>query len=234
MQTDSLPAPSEELIEAPPRIRLLIGESQLIFKVGFEKVLAAETRFHTIAIVDNYALFLRRLGEKKAQIAFLDEDLINKDFTQIEWILNQGTNTRIIITVSNENRDKCLAYMQAGVAGVMPRVISPAQLRECIFSVMEGQRWATGKVRSWIIEDWHRLRGAGAVAATNRIPNYSQREMLAMALLVRGHSNRAIASAANTSEQTIKNVFGSLYKKTGVRGRDELRKHIIRCSLPLG
>ena len=151
----------------------------------------------------------------------------------MRWFVNSYPNTQVIVEVHSEELAFCLSLLRAGARGVVPRLIAPTQLAQCIQSVVAGNHWISGKVLGWLIDDWktHRpIRGGAKLD----LPHFNTREIVVMSMIVRGHKNSEMAAQIRTSEQTIKNILSRLYRRLGVPDRQSLRSYCINMGVPAG
>jgi len=220
---------------AEPRegaIRILVGESQAIYTFGLQSVLASLPNIDNVGVATSFQTLLRLVAETEPDIVLLDECLLDRRADKLLWLLNSYPNSNVIVEVNSESLALCLTLLRAGARAVVPRLVTPEQLKQCIKSVAEGNPWVSGKVLGWLVDDWqtHRpLRGGGAKPDFLR---FNARETVVLSMIVRGHKNSEMAAHIRTSEQTIKNILSRLYRRLGVPDRQGLRRYCINLGVP--
>ena len=212
-------------------IRILIGESQAIFIAGLKSVLASHPDIDNVGVANSFQMLLRLVAETEPDIVLLDESLLDRRADRLRWLLNSHPNTNVIVEVNSEELAFCLSLLRAGARAVVPRLVAPAQLAQCIQSVAKGSHWISGKVLGWLIDDWQTHRPMRSEVSLE-LPHFNARETMVMSMIVRGHKNSEMAAHIRTSEQTIKNILSRLYRRLGVSDRKGLRRYCINMGVP--
>lgn len=141
--------------------------------------------------------------------------------TILNTIHSVSPSTRGIVLSSDLAREDVVSYFQAQARGILPAELTDFEtLCKCIYSVNEGQIWASSKQLNYLIES---LSGAKPLQIVNAEGEavLSAREQEVLNLLSEGRSNRAMAEALNLSEHTIKNHLFHIFYKLGVSSRTE-------------
>jgi DNA-binding NarL/FixJ family response regulator len=183
-------------------------------KPGFEIAGCARNLDELVEIISGRApdVALIKSSDKKGTFAPL---------VILETIHNLCPNTRSIVLSSNTTREDIVAYFHAQARGILAADLTDfATLCRCIRSVHEGQIWASGKQLNYLIESLSGLKPMQIVNANGQTV-LSTREQEVFRLLAEGRSNRAMATALNLSEHTIKNHLFHIFYKLGVSSRTE-------------
>lgn len=105
----------------------------------------------------------------------------------------------------------------AGANGYLTHSARESEIHMAIDIVLDGSIWAPRKVLARLLE--RSAQQAEVVAAE---PNFTQRELEVLRLLVGGQSNREIAGSLHIDEGTVKAHVGRLLRKVGVGNRTAL------------
>src|SRR6185437_1433611 len=192
-------------------LKIILADSQAIFRAGAAKVLAVEDDFRIVAQCENAERMSAALDSFHANILIFSSALRVDIRKLVEHAKNM--KTRLVLVI--ESNDSSAQYIQLGIAGVVFRNVSGAALVECVRKVAKGETW---------VQD----TGAAAEATENDIVGARVRDRLTpkewkiVALIVQGFKNKEIATQLGTTQQVIKNYLRNVYDKIGVSDRLEL------------
>jgi DNA-binding NarL/FixJ family response regulator len=191
--------------------KIILGDSQAIFRAGMAKVLAIEEDFRIIAQCSDLQHLNHAIETSQASI-ILVASALKPDFVAVLDRARQMKARTIVIAESNE---QAVDYTSIGANGIVYRNISGPALVECMRKVLDGQVWVqtTAQVLESAEEDLVGQR------VRDRL---TPKELKIVALIVQGCKNKEIAMRLGTTEQVIKNYLRSIYDKTGVSDRLEL------------
>jgi len=192
-------------------LKIILADSQAIFRAGAAKVLAVEDDFRIVAQCENSDRMMVALESFRANVLIFSTAM-RVDIRQLVEAAKK-IKTRLIIVI--ESSDNSAQYLQLGISGVVFRNVSGASLVECVRKVSRGETW---------VQD----AGAAAEATENDIvgarvrDRLTPKELRIVALIVQGFKNKEIATQLGTTEQVIKNYLRNVYDKIGVSDRLEL------------
>lgn len=226
------PSPAEYNHEAVPgskAIRVIIADSQAIYRVGMAKIFAAEPDLEIAAQVENLA-DLRNLGPNiPADVLLLEGGLLAGTTDVLPEIVGALPHVKIIVQSTNTDEAHTVELYRRGVRGIIPRAISPELLVRCIRKIAAGETWIDNKSVTLVIEAYR----AQAVALTDprHQPRLSPKELAIIAHITQGKRNKEIAFSLGTTEQVIKNYLRKIYEKLGVSDRLELALYCLHHQL---
>lgn len=225
------PNPDTERIPSPPRypIRLLIADSQAIYRVGMAKIFAAEPDIRIANQVDSLQALKDLHLEIPVDVLVLEGALLAGTSDVIPDIVAQMPDIKIIVQTANTEEGHTVELYRKGVRGIIPRAISPELLVRCVRKIAAGETWIDNQSVNWVIEAYR----AQAVALTDpRLqPRLSPKELSIIALITQGKRNKEIAFQLGTTEQVIKNYLRKIYEKLGVSDRLELALYCLHHQL---
>jgi DNA-binding NarL/FixJ family response regulator len=197
--------------EAHEMNKIILADSQAIFRAGTAKVLAMDEDFRIIAQCADLDRMLHAISTFPGAIVIFAASL-RPDMGRLRMMLEAAGSRAIVIA---ENSESASAYLHQGFRGVVFRNVTGTALVECARRVAAGDTWVPPQlaIAEAPEED---------MVGTRVRDRLTPKEMRIVALIVQGCKNREIASRLKTTEQVIKNYLRSIYDKTGVSDRLEL------------
>jgi len=191
--------------------KIILADSQAIFRAGTAKVLAMDEDIRIIAQCTDLDRMQHAITTFPGSIVLFAASL-QPDMERLHELLETTGSRGIVIA---ENNDNVGVYMHQGFRGVVFRNVTGPALVECVSVVAAGGTWLPPQimVAESVEED---------MVGTRVRDRLTPKEMRIVALIVQGCKNREIAIRLKTTEQVIKNYLRSIYDKTGVSDRLEL------------
>jgi DNA-binding NarL/FixJ family response regulator len=215
--------------EGAERIRVIIADSQAIFRVGIRKVLAVEDDLRVVAQAENLGQTLSMVSKFPADVLLFESRLSSNAPEAASEVLKRAPGLRIIIITGDVDAGQTVEYLRRGVKGIVGRSIAPDLLVRCVRKVAEGETWLDNRGVNWVIEAY---RSQAALLTSPRPKNrLSDKELLIVSCVAQGMRNKEIAQEVGTSEQVIKNYLRKIYDKLGVSDRLELALYCIHHRL---
>ncbi len=208
-----------------PMIRVIMADSQAIYRVGMRKVFAVEEDIQIIAQVDSLATLNATLPQHPADVLVLEGSLLAGKGTAIAEILHQSPDLKIIVQATSTDEAHTVELYRRGVRGVIPRSISPDLLVKCVRKIAAGETWIDNQSVTWVIEAYRTQ--ASNMASPKNQPRLSPKELAIINCITQGKRNKEIAYELGTSEQVIKNYLRKIYDKLGVSDRLELALYCL-------
>jgi DNA-binding NarL/FixJ family response regulator len=191
--------------------KIILADSQAIFRAGTAKVLAMDEDLRIIAQCSDLDRMYHAVTTFPGSIVLFAASL-RPDFTRLKMLLETMGSRGIVIA---ENNDTAGSYLQQGFRGVVFRSINGPGLVECVRRVAAGDTWLPPQ----LVQPDSPEEDMVGMRVRDRL---TPKEMRIVALIVQGCKNREIALRLKTTEQVIKNYLRSIYDKTGVSDRLEL------------
>ncbi len=192
--------------------KIILADSQAIFRAGTAKVLAMDEDLRIIAQCTDLERMYHAITTFPGSIVLFAASL-RPDFTRLGACCLKPREAGV--SWLRKTTKNAAAYMQQGFRGVVFRSVTGPALVECVRRVAAGDTWLPTQTAppESVEEDM-----VGARVRDRLTP----KEMRIVALIVQGCKNREIAQRLKTTEQVIKNYLRSIYDKTGVGDRLEL------------
>lgn len=198
------------------RVRIVLVDDHAAFRESLAQVLAAEDGFHIAA----------QFGTAEAAIEYLQSH--TPDLVLVDYDLGLATGTEVLDAARRFAPTARVAFLTAGIPDAeVARIARRGALgivpKESPLSTVIAALRALASGKSWFIERHIKLLmqpDAGPAPI-------SERERQVVSGVVRGMSNKEIATALRISEAGVKAALQRLFEKTGVRTRAQLTRVVL-------
>ena len=214
---------------AAPGIRVILADSQAIYRVGMKKVFALEDDIRVVAQAETLTNLYAALERHPTDVVVLEGQLIAGTIDAIPELVKHCPDAKIIVQVVESDEDNIVELYRRGVRGVVPRSISPDLLIKCVRKIADGETWIDNQSISWVIEAYRSQ--ATSLTSPRVLPKLTKKELAIISCITRGMRNKEIAYQIGTTEQVIKNYLRKVYDKLGVSDRLELALYCLHHQL---
>jgi DNA-binding NarL/FixJ family response regulator len=226
---DILDDPSaDEMLDVPVKpgtIRIILADSQAIYRVGIRKVFALEDDLRVVAQADSIENLRAAIQRYPTDIVLMEGSLLAGTANVIPDLLRIAPELKLIVQAVSADENHTVELYRRGVRGIISRSISPDLLVRCVRRIAAGETWIDNQSVNWVIEAY-RAQAAALVSPRNQ-PRLSPKEMAIITCITQGKRNKEIASQLGTTEQVIKNYLRKIYDKLGVSDRLELALYCL-------
>jgi DNA-binding NarL/FixJ family response regulator len=209
----------------PGVIRIILADSQAIYRVGIRKIFALEDDLRVVAQADSLENLRSAIERYPTDIVLLEGALLAGTANAIPEILRVAPEVKLIIQAVAADESHTVELYRKGVRGIISRSISPDLLVRCVRRIAAGETWIDNQSVNWVIEAY-RAQAAALVSPKSQ-PRLSPKEMAIITCITQGKRNKEIAFQLGTTEQVIKNYLRKIYDKLGVSDRLELALYCL-------
>jgi DNA-binding NarL/FixJ family response regulator len=209
----------------PGAIRIILADSQAIYRVGIRKIFALEDDLRVVAQADSLENLRAAIERYPTDIVLLEGSLLAGTANAIPEILRLAPDVKLIVQAVGTDESHTVELYRRGVRGIISRSISPDLLVRCVRRINAGETWIDNQSVNWVIEAY-RSQAASLVSPRNQ-PRLSPKEMAIITCITQGKRNKEIAFQLGTTEQVIKNYLRKIYDKLGVSDRLELALYCL-------
>jgi len=218
--TNSRPAQAPPpAVESAP-IRVILADSQAIFRVGIARILASKPDIQVVARAESMGQTLTALSLYPADVLLFEQGLSPTPAQAVTEILKRAPGVRVVVLVNQAVEQDTVDYLRRGVCGMVNRTITPDMLARCVRKVFAGETWLEQREVKWMLEAFRAQ--AAQLRRGEAKPRLTEKELLIISGVARGLKNKDIADELGTTEQVIKNCLRKLYDKLGLGDRLEL------------
>jgi two-component system, NarL family, nitrate/nitrite response regulator NarL len=227
--TDILEESSDgEIVDVPVKpgtVRIILADSQAIYRVGIRKVFALEDDLRVVAQADSLENLKLAIERYPTDIVLLEGSLLAGTAGVIPEMLRSSPDVKLIVQAVAADENHTVELYRRGVRGIISRSISPDLLVRCVRRIAAGETWIDNQSVNWVIEAYRAQ--AAALVSPRTLPRLSPKEMAIITCITQGKRNKEIAFQLGTTEQVIKNYLRKIYDKLGVRDRLELALYCL-------
>ena len=217
-----------EIVGAPAKpgaVRIILADSQAIYRVGIRKVFALEDDLRVVAQADSIENLRSAVERYPTDIVLLEGSLLAGTANVIPDLLKVAPDIKLIVQAVAADENHTVELYRRGVRGIISRSISPDLLVRCVRRIAAGETWIDNQSVNWVIEAY-RAQAATLVNPRTQ-PRLSPKEMAIITCITQGKRNKEIAFQLGTTEQVIKNYLRKIYDKLGVSDRLELALYCL-------
>ena len=222
---DSTEGDSQDEQIKPGVIRIILADSQAIYRVGIRKIFALEDDLRVVAQADSIENLRAAIDRFPSDVVLLEGALLGNSTSAVSELLRIAPKAKLIIQAVVVDESQTVELYRKGVRGIISRSISPDLLVRCVRRIAEGETWIDNQSVNWVIEAY-RAQAAALVSPKSQ-PRLSPKEMAIISCITQGKRNKEIAFQLGTTEQVIKNYLRKIYDKLGVSDRLELALYCL-------
>ncbi|MEO7665066.1 MAG: response regulator transcription factor [Candidatus Limnocylindrales bacterium] len=216
------------------RIRILIVDDHVLFRVGIAQILSKEDDLEVVAEAEDARSAVEAALETSPQIILMDLSLpAPGGIETTQRIKRELPATSVIVLASAEDDDSLFDAIKAGAAAFILKDVSPDDLVQIIRRVAIGEYLINDKVfaqpavASRVLKEFRELAVYGQEAAPIFAP-LSPREVEILDNIAQGMTNKQVAYQLSISEQTVKNHMSSILRKLSVNDRTQAVVYAMR------
>ena len=222
---DSTEVEAPDASVKPGTIRIILADSQAIYRVGIRKIFALEDDLRVVAQADSLENLCAAIERYPSDVVILEGSLLAGTANGIPELVRRAPDVKLIVQAVAADENHTVELYRRGVRGIVSRSISPDLLVRCVRRIAAGETWIDNQSVNWVI-DAYRAQAAALVSPRNQ-PRLSPKEMSIITCITQGKRNKEIAFQLGTTEQVIKNYLRKIYDKLGVSDRLELALYCL-------
>lgn len=222
---------TEETVSAST-IRVILADTQAIYRVGTKKIFALEDDIRVVAQAENLGQVLAAASKFPADVLLFEAAISPNAPEAVSEVLKRAANLKVIVLSPENDEETTVEYFRRGVRGILPRSIAPEMLVKCVRKVAAGETWIDNQSVNWVIEAYRSQ--AAQLTSPRPKTKLSDKELLIISCVTQGMRNKEIANEIGTTEQVVKNYLRKVYDKLGVSDRLELALYCIHHRLLQG
>ena len=190
-------------------ITILIVDDHLMFRVGIRSVLTTQPDLQVVAEAKNYVEALDAYRIYRPDLVILDLRMPGRGGLDILLDIHKiRCDAKTLILSSFANEEEIYQTIRAGANGYLLKDVGSEELISGIHQICRGQIFLSAEMRA-------------LVAERRSMPDLTPREVEILKLIVKGLTNREIATIFGTSQNTIRNQTISIFAKLEVTDRAE-------------
>lgn len=208
-------------------VTVVVVDDHPLFRQGVVNTLSLEPGFKVVGQAEDGVDALKLIRNLQPCVAIVDINLPDVNGLQVtHQVVQEKLPTRIVLLTAYDDQEQVIHASWAGAAAYCAKDVDPQRLVQTIKEVVRGKFVIEGRVFSkkefeyWLGEEMEKARHLYSEPGSPFHP-LSDREMEVLSCIVKGMSNKEIASSLGISHQTVKNHVTSILRKFGVEDRTQ-------------
>jgi DNA-binding NarL/FixJ family response regulator len=206
-------------------IRLIVADTQAIFRAGLRKIFALEDDIRVVGQAETLAQTLAAAKKFSADILIFEAALTPNPIEAVSDLLRQVPQLKLVVVTHEPNEELTLELFRRGAHGIVSREVEPEILVECLRRVSQGEPWLDRQGVTWVLSAY-RTQGTRPAGSRPKV-QLTPKESLIVSCVTQGMKNKEIALRVGTTEQVVKNYLRKVYDKLGVADRLELALYCL-------
>jgi DNA-binding NarL/FixJ family response regulator len=208
-------------------IRLLIVDDHQLMRDGLVRLLGLEQDVEIVGTAADGTEAVEKVGVLRPSLVLMDVRMPTMSgIAATREIKARHPETEVVLLTMHEEDEYIFEGLSAGASGYLLKDASHDELMSTLRQVQSGQAQIAPSVTRKLVKEFASMRQAKpdmrvARPPAGRPPELSPREYEVLSLLVRGWSNRQIATELFIDETTVKTHLHRIFEKLQVRDRTQ-------------
>lgn len=209
-------------------IRVLIADDHMIVRTGIRHVLESESGFEVVGEAANGPDVLTLAAKLQPDVVVLDISMPGESGLKLAAQLRNSTpEPRVLILSMHDNAEYVLESVRAGADGYLLKDTAATELRNAIRAICRGESYFSPPIAGRLRDA---LRGEHTTPAGS-LDQLTGREREVLLGVVRGQTNKEIATDLGISHRTVETHRESLMKKLQIRTVAELTRFALAAGI---
>lgn len=216
-------------------IKVLIVDDHPLFRQGLSDLLGTNPRMTVVGQAADGEVAIELVYEVNPDVILMDINLPTINGLQVtRKIKNQTSDIKVIMITGYDDAEQVFHAFRAGASAYCPKDITPEDLINIIYAVLDGNYAVGEKIMSyeelvaWIEQKIGRFSGPLVGESDELFVPLSPREMEILEHITKGLSNKEIAYKLGISHQTVKNHMTAILRKLRVDDRTQAAVYALR------
>jgi len=211
-------------------ITVLIADDHPMVREGLRSMLDAQG-IEVIGEAINGAEAVERAQQIDPDVVLMDVRMPDMDGLAATEIIKQTSpQTSVIVITSYESKEYLRRAIEAGAAGYLLKGMSRESLIDAVRLVKGGGSLIDARLLSELLKEMG-VEGSRFQGVEGALEALTPREQEVLNLLVRGMTNKEIATEMHYSVGTVKNVVQRVIEKLGVSDRTQAAVYAVRAGV---
>ncbi|HEY7351301.1 MAG TPA: response regulator transcription factor [Terriglobales bacterium] len=206
-------------------IRVIVADSQAIFRAGLRKIFAVEDDIRVVGQAETLPQALSAAKKFSAEILIFEAALAENPIDAVQEIVKSAPALRIVVVTEAPDQELTLELLRRGAHSIVSREVDSEIFVDCLRTVYKGEPWLEPHAIKWVLEAF-RTQGSRPHGGRSKV-QLTPKESLIVSCVTQGMKNKEIAARVGTTEQVVKNYLRKVYDKLGVADRLELALYCL-------
>jgi len=201
-------------------IRVIVADTQAIFRAGLRKIFAVEDDVRVVGQAETLSQTFTAAKKFSADVLLFEAALAPNPIESVADLIRQNPGIRLVVVTAEPNEELTLELFRRGAYGIVSREVEPELLVDCLRKVAAGEAWLDSRGIRWVMDAYRNQ--TARTSSTRPKVQLTPKESLIVSCVTQGMKNKEIAHRVGTTEQVVKNYLRKVYDKLGVADRLEL------------
>ncbi len=205
-------------------IKVLIADDHSLLRQGLARLIEREERITVVGQAANGQEAVEMVGETFPNVVLMDISMPVCNGIEATWIIRRRwPSVQVLALTIHDDEGYISEMIRAGARGYVLKDAEPDNVFQAIYRIHDGETFFPPDLMEKVMERFHYL--SSEQSPHSSVPSHQEpltrRELDVLECIVKGLSNREIASALYISEKTVKNHITSLLRKLHVSDRTQ-------------
>jgi DNA-binding NarL/FixJ family response regulator len=211
------------------KYRILIADDHAVVRAGLRALIEREDRFEVIAEASDGEEAVEKARQLRPDVAVLDVRMPNASGIEAcRQIVEALPDCRVIMLTSYAEDELLLAAIRAGAAGYVLKRIGSNNLVQAIRQVSQGENILDPSVAGAVFSE---VRKAASERQNSAFAELTHKEVMVLALIADGHTNRQMSAQLFLGEGTVRNYVSSILSKLNLANRAEAAAYAVKHNI---
>ncbi len=209
--------------------RILIADDHSVVRMGLRALLERQGHFRVIAEASNGEEAVRLAQETRPDVAVLDIRMSGiSGIDACRQIVEKVNGCRVIMLTSYAEDELVMAAIQAGASGYVLKRIGDNELVQAIERVSRGEGILDPAMTASVFNE---VRKANQAQHASAFAELTPQELIVLARVSEGLTNRQIAVKLFLGEGTVRNYVSSVLQKINASNRAEAAAYAVKNNI---
>lgn len=214
------------------KIRVLVADDHAVLRSGLRLLINTQSDMEVVGEAGTFAETLEAVRKIRPDVISLDLEMPGGTGTKlIETLTQEFPQIRVLVLTMHHDPTYFRLAMAAGAAGFVMKKSADSDLLTAIRTVAHGRTYAQVDLQNESAPSSPIGLPLKHLEASKALDALSEREREVFDLVVRGHTNQAIADRLYLSVKTVESYRSRLMSKLGLQNRAELTQFAMELGL---
>lgn len=202
------------------KIRVLIADDHQIVREGLAAILNEQKGIAVVALAHDGTEAVAKARELSPDIVLMDISMPGMNGIEAtNQIKRENPSIGVIILTMYTQENYIFDLVRAGAAGYLLKDIDSGQIAKAIRIVANGESILNPSIANKILSEFSKLSRNDKKGNSRNQDGLTRQELIILALLADGKTNKEIANELGLSEKTVKNHMYKIFKRLKVKDR---------------